>query len=184
MSRESTAAGLYGSSFELQDAVDRLDRCRVALAHLSFAGRACPPIGALGRIAGRRIECDSPRAGAFWVTGPLADSIIASQRWASGGSRSNEFTAGLERMGVSERRAREYEEALAAGGSVLFAHGTLEELSRAIEILSEGAKVVRLHVAGGARIDSTPRTPSRFPELRSRRCARPPRGDSTLPTRP
>jgi hypothetical protein len=146
MVEESTAAGLYGTSFDLEDAVDRLSRCHVALDHVSIAGCVRPRNGVLNRLARSRIECDSPRVGAYWVTGPLADSITASQCAANGSAEANPLAAGLERMGVSECRAREYEEALAAGESVLFAHGTLEEISRAVEVLSDGAKVVRLHV--------------------------------------
>jgi hypothetical protein len=142
----NTAAGLYGTSFDLEDAVDRLNRRRVALDHVSIAGRTRPRNGVLSRLARSGIECDSPRLGAYWVAGPLADSIAASQRSAKGRCRSDDLAAGLERLGVSECRIQEYEEALAAGESVLFAHGSLEEISRAVEVLSDGAKVVRLHV--------------------------------------
>ena len=145
----NTAVGLYGTSFDLEDAVDRLRRCHVALDRVSIVGRTRPRNGVLNRLVRSGIECESPRVGAYWVTGPLADSIAASQRVVNGHAGCSELAAGLQRLGVSEGRAQEYEEALAAGESVLFAHGSLEEVSRAIEVLSDGAKVVRLHVPCG-----------------------------------
>ena len=149
MAEVNTAAGLYPTHFDLKAALQRLRQRNLEFDQLSIAGRADPRDALLNHLSVRRIELDSPLCGTFWVTGPLADSILASLReppCACGGHGSSELATGLCRAGVPDHRAREYEDALAQGQSILMAHGSFEEIARAVEVLSDGAEAVRLHV--------------------------------------
>jgi hypothetical protein len=146
MAEVNTAAGLYPTQLDLRDALRRLRKRNLEFDQLSVAGRAVPRDALLNHLAVRRIELDSPLCGTFWVTGPLADSILASVRDATYKNGESELAVGLCRAGVSRYSAREYEDALAHGQSILMAHGSFDEITRAVEVLCEGARAVRLHV--------------------------------------
>jgi hypothetical protein len=146
MSEVNTAAGVYATNLHLEDALRQLRRHRVGAEHLSIVGRGDPRDAQVASLAGRRLELDSPLCGAFWVAGPLADSIEASLRERGSLNGHGELAVGLLRVGVSESDTREYERALAHGESLLFVYGSLEEIARTLEVLSDGARAVRLHM--------------------------------------
>ena len=146
MREVNTAAGVYATNLHLEDALHQLRRRHVGTDHLSIVGRGNPSGGRVARLTGRRLELDSPLCGAFWVSGPLADSIEASMREPGSLNGHGELAVGLLRIGVSESDTREYERALAHGESLLFVFGSLEEISRTLEVLSDGARAVRLHM--------------------------------------
>ena len=146
MSEVNTAAGVFTTSLHLQDALRRLRRRHVGAHRLSIVGRGDPRDAQVASLTGRRIQLDSPLVGAFWVAGPLADSIEASLREQGGLDGHGELAVGLLRVGVPESDTREYERALAHGESLLFVFGTLEEITRTLEVLSDAARAVRLHL--------------------------------------
>jgi hypothetical protein len=146
MAEVNTAAGLYPTHCDLKSALQRLRRRNLEFDQLSIAGRADPRDALLNQLALRRIELDSPLCGTFWVTGPLAHSILASIRDTEHKNGESELEVGLCRAGVSKHSAREYETALAHGQSILMAHGSFDDITRAVEVLSDGARAVRLHV--------------------------------------
>lgn len=146
MAEVNTAAGLYPTQLDLRQALRRLRQRNLELDQLSIAGRAQPRDALLDQLSVRRIELDSPLCGTFWVTGPLADSILASVRDTPCKNGESELAVGLRRAGVPRNTAREYEDALAHGQSILMAHGSFDDIARAVEVLCEGARAVRLHV--------------------------------------
>ena len=149
MAEVNTAAGMFPTYAGMKAALQQLRCQNLQLEQVSIAGRAIWRDALLRSLAERRIELDSPLCGTFWVMGPLADSILASMReppCACGGHGTSELATGLCRAGVPDHRAREYEDALAQGQSILMAHGSFEEITRAVEVLSDGAGAVRLHV--------------------------------------
>jgi len=139
----NTATGLYVTRSALAAAIRELEN-RHARLQISAAGCGTPDESLLARLGASHLDLDSPRAGAHWVAGPLADSIAAGLREATV-SRFCALCDGLDRVGVPAHSAREYEEALACGHSLLFAHGDIDELVRTLDVLSESARIVRLH---------------------------------------
>lgn len=145
MVQVNTAAGMFMTSIELENAVEALARRRARL-QVSAAGRSIPHLSLLTRLAGHQLDLASPRVGDFWVAGPLADSIAASLRDPSTDSGPCALCVGLDRVGVPPSARREYEEALACGQSILFTYGDADEIARTVDVLSDAAHAVRLHV--------------------------------------
>lgn len=146
MAEANTAAGIFPTHFDLTEALRQLRLKHLELKQMSLAGRAPTRDALLPSHSGLRLELESPLCGTYWVTGPLANSILYGQCDRSPKACASDLARGLRCAGVPIRNAREYEMALANGQSILMAHGSFEEITRAIEVLSEHADAVRIHV--------------------------------------
>ena len=136
----NTAAGVFATTLHLEDALRQLRRRQVGAQHLSIVGRGDPRDAQVANLAGRRIELDSPLCGAFWVAGPLADSIEASLRERGSLDGHGQLAVGLLRVGVPESDTREYEWALAQGviEPVIAERMPLTEAALAHELVEQG----------------------------------------------
>ncbi len=83
-----------------------------------------------------------PEVGDIFVLGPMEAWLIAAMANATMFGELSAFGAGLYTIGVSTRMARVYEGELRANKCLLIAHGSAENVSRAIRVLGRSGIAV------------------------------------------
>ena len=158
MQENDPFVAVYPSHMAAETAIKKLKRSGFDMKKLSIVGRdnhtdsqvaGCYNTGDRMKVWGK--------AGAFWggvwgllfgaaffwipgfgellVAGPLVSGIVGAQEGAVVVGCLSAIAGGLCSLGVPKDSVPEYETAIKAGKFVLIAHGTLEDTTRAKEIL-------------------------------------------------
>ncbi len=112
----------------VQDGDGLVDRLR----HWGGVGGVCGAVG--GLLLGPVLFFVAP-VGLMAIGGPFALTLLAALEGALVGAGASAIVAALTSIGVSDERARRYEETIAADGFLVIVHGAAAEIERARRLL-------------------------------------------------
>ena len=169
MAAESSVVGVYTSLDTAEDAVRKLGEGGFPIQHVSIIAR---DLGSESKVHGFVTSCDvaksSARTGAWvggifglltgaaflWVpgvgplvvAGSLASVLLGGLEGAVGGAALTGVLGWLTSLGISKQHILKYEEVVKGGKYLVAAHGSTDEVTKAVNILkTTGADDVAVH---------------------------------------
>ena len=177
MSEKNSIVAIYGTHTEAEEAVRELDKSSFPTKKLSIVGK---DFRTEEHVVGYYNTGDRMKywgkMGAFWggiwgllfgaaffaipglgpilVGGPLVSAIVSALEGAAVIGGLSAIGAGLYSLGIPKNSIMKYEAAIKAGKYLVIAHGTIEEVETAKEII-EGTKAVESEIHQGAKVKVT-----------------------------
>ncbi len=175
---EQSVIGVYQTMSEAEEAVRMLDKGKFPIKQVSFVAQNMESVkevhgyvtagdvaksgagtgGWVGGIFGLLIGAAFiwvPGFGPLLVAGSFATMLLGSMEGVIAGAAGGGLLGALVGWGVSKQHILKYEEHLKGGKYLLMAHGSAEEVTRALKILQgTGAADLTHHVEAGASASS------------------------------